>query len=141
MSEPDDPLRWLDMGSPTLEDFEAVARAAFDRLPAEFRRLAGAIVIRIDEFPEDEVLDELGLESEFDLLGLYRGVGLPQQSVSDLPMEPPFVFLYRRPILDFWSESQDTLAAIIVHVLVHEIGHHFGLSDADMAAIEAEAGT
>jgi predicted Zn-dependent protease with MMP-like domain len=96
-------------------------------------------VIRIEDFATDEVLDSLGIQSPFDLLGLYSGVDLAKKSVMDVTPLPDMVFLYRRPILDYWAEHEETLGGVITHVLVHEIGHHFGLSDADMARIEAEA--
>lgn len=130
---------WRDRTAPELGDFEALAAAAWDRLPAEFRKLCGDLVIRIEDFALDEVLDELELESPFDLMGLYQGVSLAQQSVSDVPQGPNMVFLYRRAILDYWAESEDTLGALVTHVLVHEIGHHFGLSDEDMERIEEAA--
>ena len=87
----------------------------------------------------EDVLRELRLDSEFDLLGLFKGVGLPFQSVSAPVHMPNMVWLYRRPILDYWAEHEETLGAIVTHVLVHEIGHHFGLSDPDMEAIERGA--
>ena len=89
--------------------------------------------------PTDEALDQVGAESEFDLLGLFHGVGLPFRSESAPVQMPNMIWLYRRPILDYWAEHDETLGAIVKHVLVHEIGHHFGLSDADMMAIEATA--
>ena len=128
------------MKSPTLADIEALADQAFARLPHAFREMAQGVVIRIEDFPTDEVLDELGIASELDLLGLYQGVSLDRKSVSDTSLSPDMVFLYRRPILDYWAEHEDTLEGIVTHVLVHEIGHHFGLSDADMEAIERQAG-
>ena len=99
------------------------------------------LVIRIEEFATDDVLDELEIESPFDLMGLYQGVSVDKKSVADTPREPDMVFLYRRAILDYWADSEEeTLSDIITHVLIHEIGHHFGFSDADMEEIEAEAG-
>ncbi len=130
---------WRDRTAPALADFEALAAAAWDRLPAEFRKLCGDLVIRVEDFALDEVLDELELESPFDLMGLYQGTSLAHQSVSDVPQGPNMVFLYRRAILDFWAESEDTLGGLVTHVLVHEIGHHFGLSDEDMERIEEES--
>ena len=127
---------WRDRTAPELGDFEALAAASWDRLPAEFRKLCGDLVIRVEDFALDEVLDELELESPFDLMGLYQGVSLDRQSVSDVPHGPNMVFLYRRAILDYWAESEETLGALVTHVLVHEIGHHFGLSDEDMERIE-----
>ena len=130
---------WRDKTAPTLADFEALAAAAWDRLPAEFRRLCGDLVIRVEDFALDEVLDELDLESPFDLMGLYQGTSLARQSVSDVPQGPNMVFLYRRAILDYWAETDETLGSLVTHVLVHEIGHHFGLSDEDMERLEDEA--
>lgn len=131
---------WQGRKSPSLADIEMLAEAAFDRLPPDFREMASGVVLRIEDFATDEVLDELGIASELDLLGLYQGVSLDRKSVSDTSLSPDMVFLYRRPILDYWAEHDDTLEGIVTHVLVHEIGHHFGLSDGDMAAIERLAG-
>jgi predicted Zn-dependent protease with MMP-like domain len=131
---------WSTREAPTLAEFEAIAKHAYRRLPSGFRALTGDVLIRIEDFPTDDVLDSLGLKSEFDLLGLYSGIDLARKSVMDVSAMPDMVFLYRRPILDYWAEHEETLGAIITHVLVHEIGHHFGLSDADMEKIEAEAG-
>lgn len=132
-------LTWKDATAPTLADFETLAAGAWERLPAEFRAMCGDLVIRMEDYALDEVLDELGIESPFDLLGLYQGVALDRKSSLDVPREPDMVLLYRRAILDYWAENEETLGDIITHVLVHEIGHHFGLSDADMDEIEAEA--
>jgi predicted Zn-dependent protease with MMP-like domain len=130
---------WTDRTAPSLDDFEAMARAAYDALPAEFRALAGSVPIVVTDFPDDETLDEMDAESEFDLLGLFRGVGLPQGGGGNYTGQlPNQIWLYRRPILDYWAEHDaETLGSIVTHVLVHEIGHHFGFSDADMEAIEA----
>jgi predicted Zn-dependent protease with MMP-like domain len=130
---------WSGASAPGLAEFESIAEAAYKRLPSRFRALTGDLVIRIEDFPTDDVLDSLGLQSPFDLLGLYSGVDLAKKSVMDVTSLPDMVFVYRRPILDYWAEHEETLGGIITHVLVHEIGHHFGLSDADMARIEAEA--
>ena len=130
---------WRDRTAPALADFEALAAASWDRLPAEFRKLSGDLVIRVEDFAIDEVLDELELESPFDLMGLYQGTSLARQSVNDVPQGPNMVFLYRRAILDYWAESEETLGGLVTHVLVHEIGHHFGLSDEDMERLEEEA--
>jgi predicted Zn-dependent protease with MMP-like domain len=131
---------WSTREAPTLAEFEEIAGHAYRRLPPRFRALTGDLLIRIEDFPTDEALDSFGLKSEFDLLGLYSGIDLARKSVLDVSTMPDMVFLYRRPILDYWAEHEETLGAIITHVLVHEIGHHFGLSDADMEKIEAEAG-
>jgi predicted Zn-dependent protease with MMP-like domain len=130
---------WSKLEAPGLAEFEAIADAAYRRLPERFRALTGDLLIRIEDFPTDEVLDAMGIDSPFDLLGLYSGVDLARKSVMDVTSLPDMVFLYRRPILDYWSEHEETLGHIITHVLVHEIGHHFGLSDADMEHIESEA--
>ncbi len=130
---------WSDRHAPSLAEFEEMADAAFKRLPDRFREMCGDLVIRIEDFPADDVLEQMKIESEFELLGLYHGVDLARQSVLDVTAMPEMVFLYRRPILDYWSEHEETLGDIVTHVLVHEIGHHFGLSDADMEAIEKEA--
>jgi predicted Zn-dependent protease with MMP-like domain len=134
-----DPLAWRGAKAPSLAELEELAATVFARLPRRFRDLAADVVIRVDDFPADEVLDELKAETEFDLLGLFHGVGLPFRSESAAVQMPNMIWLYRRPILDYWAEHDETLGAIVKHVLVHEIGHHFGLSDADMAAIEAAA--
>jgi predicted Zn-dependent protease with MMP-like domain len=136
---PDDPLAWRGASAPTLVQFEVMAIEAFRRLPDKFRALCADLVIKIDDFPTDEVIDTMGLRSEFDILGLFHGVGLPFRSESAPVHMPNMIWLYRRPILDYWAEHDETLGAIITHVLVHEIGHHFGMSDADMEAIEAGA--
>jgi predicted Zn-dependent protease with MMP-like domain len=118
---------------------EAMAHDTFARLPERFRRLCEGLIIRVEDFPTDEVLDEMKADSEYDLLGLFQGTGLPFQSHDDMARLPNLIWLYRRPIIDYWAEHDETLAHIISHVLIHEIGHHFGLSDADMEAIEAQA--
>jgi predicted Zn-dependent protease with MMP-like domain len=133
------PQAWRPTKAPSLAELEALAIAAFQRLPANFRDLCQDLVIRVDDFPTDEVLDRMEAETEFDLLGLFRGVGLPFRADSVTGQMPNMIWLYRRPILDYWAEHDETLGAIVTHVLVHEIGHHFGLSDDDMAAIEAAA--
>ncbi|MGC2086590.1 MAG: metallopeptidase family protein [Bradyrhizobium sp.] len=130
---------WTELKAPSLAEFEAMAHEAFERLPDRFRTMCEGVVIRVDDFPTEEVLDELEAESEFDLLGLFQGTGLPFQSQGDVARMPNMIWLYRRPILDYWAEHEETLGHIVRHVLIHEIGHHFGLSDGDMAAIEAAA--
>ena len=131
---------WTELKAPSLAEMETTAHDIFERLPAEFRGLCEGVILRVDDFPTEEVMDEMECDSEFDLLGLFQGVGLPQQSFADVARLPNMVWLYRRPILDYWAEHDETLGHIVRHVLIHEIGHHFGLSDADMEAIEAGVG-
>jgi predicted Zn-dependent protease with MMP-like domain len=132
---------WAAAMAPGLAEFEALADAAFAALPKAFRALAGEIQIRIADFPDDEVVEDMRLESEFDILGLFQGVGLAHDSAAaETGRLPNMIWLYRRPILDYWAEHEEALGTIVTHVLVHEIGHHFGLSDDDMEAIEAAAG-
>lgn len=130
---------WTDLRAPSLAEMEDMAHEVFARLPDPFRALCEGVVIRVEDFPTEEVLDELEADSEFDLLGLFQGTGLPFRGNDDLPRLPNMIWLYRRPILDYWSEHDESLGHIVRHVLIHEIGHHFGLSDDDMAAIEAKA--
>ncbi len=130
---------WKSATAPSLAEFEIMAAAAWERIEPEFREVCGDLVIRIEDFALDEVLDELDIESPFDLMGLYQGLSLDKKSTLDTPREPDMVFLYRRAILDYWVEGGETLGEIITHVLVHEIGHHFGFSDEDMEDIEQEA--
>ena len=118
-----------------------MAEAAFEALPAGFRRMTGQVVFRVDDFASDEVLDELGIEDAFELTGLYQGLDLTRRSTFDVSPQPSMVFLYRRPILDEWAANGEiTLEELVTHVLIHEIGHHFGLSDAQIDAIEAREG-
>ena len=126
--------------APSLDDLARIAEQAFAALPDAFRQLAGEVVFRIDDFPDDAVLDDLGIEDPFGLTGLYSGVSLAERSGFGSEPEPSRIFLYRRPILDEWAERGDvTLDDLVAHVLIHEIGHHFGLSDPDIEAIEAAA--
>jgi predicted Zn-dependent protease with MMP-like domain len=134
---PADPDASRNLTAPQLETIEALAREEFARLPQEFRALCADIVFRVEEFASEEALERLGIEDPFDLLGLFEGVGLPFRSSGDVAPMPNMIWLYRRPILDYWAEHDETLGAIVSHVLIHEIGHHFGFSDADMEAIEA----
>jgi predicted Zn-dependent protease with MMP-like domain len=134
------PVDWRGATAPSLVEFEELAAQAWERLPQEFRAMCDGVVIRIEDFATDEVLKSLGIDSPFDLMGLYQGVSLDRKSVMDSGREPDMVFLYRRAILDYWAESDETLGGLVTHVLIHEIGHHFGLSDADMVALEAQAG-
>ncbi len=122
--------------APDAAAIEALARAAMARLPEAFARHLDGVVLQIAEFPEDEVLDEMGIDSPYDLLGLYSGRPIGQKSVSDVAPLPDMIHLYRRPLIEEWVETGESFEALVTHVLIHEIGHHFGLSDADMEAIE-----
>jgi predicted Zn-dependent protease with MMP-like domain len=133
------PPAWEEAKAPSLAEFEAIALEAYRRLPKEFRERCDGVVIQIDDYATEDVLGELGLESELDLLGLFQGTGLPFQSESNPVQMPNMIRLYRVPILLYWGEHDETLGHIIRHVLVHEIGHHFGLSDEDMDLIEQAA--
>ncbi len=121
---------------PSLADIEELANRALGTIPRRLKRHLGAVVIRVDEFPDDETEEAMGLDSPFDILGLYRGVALPHKSLSDPRPNVDMIFLYRRPILDYWCETGEDLGRLVRHVLIHEIGHHFGFSDDDMARIE-----
>jgi predicted Zn-dependent protease with MMP-like domain len=123
---------------PSLPDLEELAQRALDDIPHRIKRHLGPVVIRVEEFPDEETEEAMGLDSPFDILGLYRGVALPHKSIADPRPDLDMVFLYRRPILDYWCETGEDLARVVRHVLIHEIGHHFGFSDDDMALIEAE---
>ena len=125
--------------APSLDDLAALAEAAFAALPEAFRKLAGEVLFRVEDFASEAVLEDMGIEDAFELTGLYHGLDLSRRSVLDPSPQASMVFLYRRPILDEWAERGDvSLDDLVAHVLVHEIGHHFGLSDADIAAIESD---
>jgi len=126
--------------APSLDDLEAIARTAFDTLPKTFRTLTTGIVFRVDDFPDPETVMEMGLQSPFDLMGLYSGVPVGEKDGSTMPAVD-MIFLYRRPLLDYWCETEEDLPHLVRHVLIHEIGHHFGLSDDDMERIEASGVT
>lgn len=122
--------------APDLDQFEAIARAAMTTIPARLRGHLREVVIRVEQFPDDATRTEMELDSPFDLLGLYRGVTLGRRGAAAMSSDVDMIFLYRRPILDYWCETGEDLSDVIRHVLIHEIGHHFGLSDDDMARIE-----
>ena len=124
--------------APTLDDIERLAREEFGRLPREFRDTCGDIVFKVEDFAAEDVLDEMDAGSEFELTGLFVGQELGSQDASSMPREPSMIFLYRVPILAEWAESGVELGQLVSHVIVHEIGHHFGLSDDDMERIEDE---
>ena len=134
-----DPLAWQPSHDPSLAEMEACALEVFRRLPKHFRNLCSDLVIQVDDFPTGEVLDALHIRSQYGLLGLFQGIGMPFRSESAPLQMPNMIWLYRRPILAYWRSRDDTLGAIVQHVLIHEIGHHFGFSDADMHAIERAA--
>jgi predicted Zn-dependent protease with MMP-like domain len=126
-----------DLLAPSLDDFAALAHAAWDRLPAEFKAPVGDVQFRVADFADDETLDELGIEDPFELTGVYQGVDLTKRSVLDPAPQPSTIWLFRRPILDEWAERGEvSLGELVEHVLVHEIAHHFGLSDDDIHAVE-----
>ena len=131
---------WHPRTAPTLADFEALAHDAFAKLPENFRALCEGLIIQVDDYASEDVLDEMEIDNELDLMGLFQGVGLPFRSESASGEMPNMIWLYRIPILVYWAEHEETLGAVITHVLVHEIGHHFGMSDDDIEAIEAAAG-
>jgi predicted Zn-dependent protease with MMP-like domain len=133
------PTSWQLAPEPSLDEFEAIAAKAFGQLPQKFRALCEDLVIRVEDFPTDEVVQRLKPQSKFQILGLFRGVGLPFRFESAPMRMPNMIWLYRQPILAYWTRHQDTLEAIIAHVLVHEIGHHFGFSDDEMHGIEDRA--
>ncbi len=116
-----------------------LAHMALQLIPEELRRHLKGVPVRVEDFPDPEVMAAMSLDSPFELLGLYQGVSLIEKSVMDVPEGPDMIFLYRRPILDFWCESEESLDAIVRHVLIHEAGHHFGFSDADMEQLERSA--
>jgi predicted Zn-dependent protease with MMP-like domain len=123
---------------PSLADLEALAARALAALPRRFKRHLGEVLVRVEEFPDRETERAMGLDSPFDIMGLYRGVALPHKSVSDPLPGVDVIFLYRRPILDYWCETGEDLEAIVRHIMIHEIGHHFGFSDEDMERIESK---
>jgi predicted Zn-dependent protease with MMP-like domain len=132
-------MDWTDAQAPTLDEIEKLAVEGFASLPDEFRALTGDVVFMVQDFPDNDVIEEMELETEFDILGLFSGPDLAAREGGSHAPQQTMIFLYRRPILDYWAEHDEALGAIITHVLVHEIGHHFGLSDDDMTAIEAMA--
>lgn len=125
--------------APSAAEIEALALAAAERLPEPFRRHLAEVVLHVTDWPDAEVMEEMDLETPFDLLGLYQGHPVGSEGASATGRMPPTIFLYRRALLDAWADGEDSLEALVTHVLVHEVGHHFGLSDADMEAIEAAA--
>ena len=132
---------WRETRPPTLEEFDSIAKDAWLSLPAEFRKLCRNVVIHVADFAEPGLLSDLRIDDPFDLTGLYEGIDIIQQRMVDPDSSPHHIHLFRRPILDEWISLEDVkLGDLISHVLVHEIGHHFGLSDEQMHAIEEAAG-
>ena len=123
---------------PGLDDIAGLVEAALSTIPEPWRGHLRSVPVRVEEFCDEETEREMDLESPFDLLGLYRGVSLDRKSIADPSPEIDLIFLYRRPILDYWCESGEDLTHIVRHVLIHEVGHHFGLSDEDIDRLEAE---
>jgi predicted Zn-dependent protease with MMP-like domain len=124
---------------PSLDEVEEMAQRVFAALPEAFTARCKGIAIRVLDFADDATLSEMGIESPFDLAGLYRGAPLTTRGAADLTQHLDMVFLYRRALLDWWAEEDEDFEDLVRHVLVHEIGHHFGFSDDDMERIEAEA--
>lgn len=122
---------------PSLDRIEIMARDAMASIPEFLLERTQGIAFTIEEFPSDEVLEEMGAESPFDILGLYSGVPFGEKELAGPPGDLDRIYLYRRPILDYWCETGEDLMHVVRHVLIHEIGHHFGFSDADMERIEA----
>ncbi|MGN6550329.1 MAG: metallopeptidase family protein [Pararhizobium sp.] len=139
MAEMDQSADWADRQAPSLAEFESLARHAYASLPEEFRGLCGDVIIQISDFPSDEIVEDMALDTPFDLLGLFEGRGIGERYSFVTGEMPNTISLYRRAILDYWAENEETLGDIVTHVLIHEIGHHFGLSDEDMERIEEEA--
>jgi len=129
-------MDWTEAHAPTLDEIERLAVEGFASLPQEFRALTGDVVFMVQDFPDKEVIDDMELESEFEILGLFSGADLADREGGANAPHPTMIFLYRRPILDYWAEHAEPLGHIVRHVLIHEIGHHFGLSDDAMDAIE-----
>ncbi len=126
-------------GLPGPDEFERLAAEAWERIPQEFRDLCGDVVIRVVDFPDSDVMRQMELESPYDILGLFEGIGLAHGMGDFTGRMPNMVTLYRKPILAYWQAYDETLEDLVAHVLIHEIGHHFGLSDEDMEALEDEA--
>jgi predicted Zn-dependent protease with MMP-like domain len=129
---------WARRHAPSLEEIEALAVDGYAGLPEEFRALSGEVRFHVADFPEDAIVEAMDLESPFDILGLFEGRPVAEAAGPATGQFPNRILLYRRPILDYWSEHEEALGDVVAHVLIHEIGHHFGLSDDDMERIEAE---
>lgn len=139
MARIDQTSDWKNRFSPSIDEVESLAIDAFAHLSNEFRAMCGDIIIQIADFPDDQIIDDMGLETPFDLMGLFEGRGIGERFTLETGEGPNRITLYRRAILDYWCENDETLGDIVAHVLIHEIGHHFGLSDDDIDRIEASA--
>ena len=128
---------WANRLSPSLGEIKSLAIEAYAHLPETFRALCGDITIQVSEFPDDQIIEDMGLESPFDLLGLFEGTGIGERFSLQTGEQPNRITIYRRAVLDYWAEYEEALGDIVAHILIHEIGHHFGLSDEDMERIEA----
>ncbi|MGL4729320.1 MAG: metallopeptidase family protein [Bosea sp. (in: a-proteobacteria)] len=132
-------IDWKSARAPCLDEIETIAREAYTRLPEAFQAACKDVVFHVTEFPDDDVIAEMELESPFDVLGLFTGAGLPMMGTGpETGQMPNTIHLYRRPILDYWAEHDETLEHLVAHVLIHEIGHQLGLSDEQLEAIEAQ---
>ena len=123
--------------APSLELFEQLAHEAIATLPEPWRTPATQVVLRIEDFPADEMLEAMDLHDAFELTGLYEGIPLTEKSTADQPTHPDLIWLFRRPILDEWCERGDvSIGELITHVVIHELAHHFGWTDAEIAEID-----
>lgn len=136
MARTDQSGDWMQRMAPSLSEMESIARTCFAHLPPKFRGLCGDVIIQIVDFPDDQLSEDMGLETPFELLVLFEGRGIGERFSFETGEMPNCITLFRRAILDYWSENEETLGDIINHVLIHEIGHHFGLSDEDMEKVE-----
>jgi predicted Zn-dependent protease with MMP-like domain len=128
-----------EISPPSLADIDALAREALNLLPTDLKKFTEGVIVQVEEFPDDDVCAEMELETPFDILGLYQGVSLAEKQIEASGGTPDLVFLYRRPILDYWCETGEDLAHVVRHVLIHEIGHHFGYSDDEMETLDTIA--
>jgi predicted Zn-dependent protease with MMP-like domain len=125
---------------PSAEEIEAIARRTLDALPEPFAESLGDVVLLIEDFADDETLDAMAIEDPFELSGIYEGIPLTERSVEQSGTLPERIRLFRRPILDEWAGGDHSLETLVAHVLIHEVGHHFGLSDEDIHALEDSVG-
>lgn len=136
MARPDQSHDWASRLSPSLNELDSIARESFAHLPTKFRTLCDDLVISVTDFPDDQMMDDMGLESPFELLGLFEGTGISERFSLQTGDKINRITLFRRPILDYWSENDEALGDIVTHVLIQEIGHNFGLSDDMLDEIE-----